>query len=59
MHCLRTIHVLFTGPTTTLLKKYIKNESHNTIHTFKNYFVIVFLIFSKISYIQIDPKYST
>ena len=33
------------GPTSTLLKK-IKNESHNTIHTFKNYFAIVFSVFS-------------
>ena len=29
--------VLFMGPTITLLKK-IKNRSHGTIHTFKNYF---------------------
>ena len=25
---------------------FIKNESHDTIHTFKNYFVTVFLVFS-------------
>ena len=28
---------------------FITNESHNTIHTFKNYFATVFLVFSKIS----------
>ena len=50
---------LFTRPTSTLFrKKNIKNESHGTIHTFKNYFVTVFSIFSfnKISNIQMDPK---
>ena len=30
--------------------------SHDTIYIFKNYFVIVFSVFSKINYIQIDPK---
>ena len=35
---------------------FIKNESHGTIHTFKNYFTTVFLVFSfsKISFIQTD-----
>ena len=28
---------------------FIKNESHNTIHTFKNYFATVFLVSAKIS----------
>ena len=28
---------------------FITNESHGTIHTFKNYFTTVFLVFSKIS----------
>ena len=37
-------------------KKKIKNESHGTIHTFKNYFVTVFSIFSKISGIQTHPN---
>ena len=51
-----TVHTLFMEPTTTLFrKKYIKNESHDTIHTFKNYFAIVFSVFSKISCIQTDP----
>ena len=46
-HCSRTIHALFTGPTATLFrKKYIKNGSHGTIHAFKNYFAIVFSVFS-------------
>lgn len=40
-------HALFTGPTNTLFsKKNIKTESNDTIHIFKNYFVIVFLVFS-------------
>ena len=34
---------------------FIKNEFHGTIHTFKNYFAIVFSVFSKISFIQTDP----
>ena len=36
-------------------KTFIKNGSHGTIHTFKNYFVIVFSVFNKISGIQTDP----
>ena len=37
---------------------FIKNVSHNTIHTFKIYFAIIFSVFSfiKISTIQTDPK---
>ena len=45
---------LFIGPTSTLLKKKIKNGSHNTIYTFKNCFATVFSVFSKISCIQMD-----
>ena len=37
-------------------KTFIKNGSHGTIHTFKNYFATVFLVFSKISGIQTHPK---
>ena len=37
-------------------EKNIKNKSHDTIHIFKNYFVTVFSVFSKISCIQMDPK---
>ena len=38
---------LFTGPTNTLFrkKKNFKTGSYSTIHTFKNYFVIMFLVF--------------
>ena len=36
---------------------FIKNWSHNTIHTFKNYFSTVFSVLAKISSIQIDPKW--
>ena len=36
VHCLCTVHVL----------KNIKNESHGTIHTFKNYFATVLSVFS-------------
>ena len=36
---------------------FIKNGSHSTSHTFKNYFATVFSVFSfnKISSIQTDP----
>ena len=34
---------------------FIKNGSHNTIHTFKNYFATVFSVSVKISSIQTDP----
>ena len=44
-HYFGTVHAQFMGPTSTLLKK-IKNGSHNTIHTFKNYFATVFSIFN-------------
>ena len=36
MHCAYTVHAF----------KNIKNWSHDTIHTFKNYFVIIFSVFS-------------
>ena len=51
-------HILFIDPQILLFSNFfIKNESHGTIHTFKNYFVTVFLVFSftKISFIQTDP----
>ena len=35
-HCISTVHIL----------KNIKNESHDTIYTFKNYFITVFSVFS-------------
>ena len=34
-----------------------KNRYHGTIHSFKNYFVTVFSVFSKISYIRTDLTY--
>ena len=38
---------LFTNPQISLFSNFfIKNESHGTIHTFKNYFVIVFFSFN-------------
>ena len=53
MHCADTVHAL----------KNIKNESHSTIYTFKNYFATVFSVFSfqfsvsaTINSIQTDPK---
>ena len=50
IHCIYTVHVL----------KNIKNGSHDTIYTFKNYFATVFLVFSfqfsvTISSIQTHP----
>ena len=53
------IRALFTDPQTSLFSNFfIKNEFHDTIHTFKNYFATVFSVFnfSKISSIQMDPK---
>ena len=44
-------HALFKGPINL-----IKNGSQNTIHTFKNYFAMMFSVFSKISGIQTHPK---
>ena len=41
-----TVHILFTGPTTTLFRKKIKNGSYGTIHTFKNYIATMFLVFN-------------
>ena len=54
MHCSCTVHVLFTHYLCTvhethnhfIHKKNIKNRFHGTIHTFKNYFTKVFLVFS-------------
>ena len=43
--------VLFIGPASIFFSKNnFKTRSHNTIHTFKNYFAIVFLIFSNKRY---------
>ena len=54
--------VLFMDPQIPLFSNFfIKNGSHSTIHTFKNYFATVFSVFSfsKISSIQTDPNYTS
>jgi len=48
---------LFTRPANTLLKKYFKTGSYNTIHIFTNYFVIVFSVFNNKRYPN-RPLYS-
>ena len=45
-HCFGIVYALFMEPTATLFKKNIKNGSHDTIHTFKNYFATVFSVFN-------------
>ena len=46
-HYSGTAHILFIGPAAILFrKKKIKNRSHGTIHTFKNYFATVFSVFN-------------
>ena len=42
-HCSRTVHHCSS---TVYILKNIKNGSYGTIHTFKNYFATVFLVFS-------------
>ena len=55
-----THKLLFThyswDPQLLYSEKNIKNGSHSTIHTFKNYFVTVFSIFNKINCIQTNPN---
>ena len=52
------IHAPFTDPQISLFNNFfIKNRSHDTIHTFKNYFATVFSVSTKISSIQTDPIY--
>ena len=44
-------YILFMGPTSTDFSKFFfKTVSHNTIHTFKNYFATIFLIFNNKRY---------
>ena len=50
VHCARDLQTSFFN------KTFIKNWSHGTIHTFKNYFAIMFSVFGKISSIQTDSK---
>ena len=57
---IRTHRALFTDPQISLFSNFfIKNESHGTIHTFKNYFATMFFSFQfqflVFSYIQTDP----
>ena len=50
------IRALFTDPQIPLFNNFfIKNGSHDTIHTFKNYFPMVFSVSAKINSIQTDP----
>ena len=53
MYCSRVLQ------TSIFSHLFIKNGSHSTIYTFKNYFTTVFSVFSfsKISYIQMDLIY--
>ena len=47
------------GPQITLFSNFfIKNGSHNTIYTFKNYFATVFSVSAKISSIQTHPFFA-
>ena len=50
------IHYSRDPQTSFFIKNFIKNRSHGTIHTFKNYVATVFSVFSKISGIQTHPK---
>ena len=59
-HCFRRHRALFMGPTTTLFRK--KNLKMSLIALFTHLIIILlqyfqFLVFSKISCIQMDPKY--
>ena len=51
MHCSRDPQTSFFN------KNFIKNGSHGTINTFKNYFAIKFSVFSKISDIRTHPQF--
>ena len=56
-HDEQCICALFTDPQISLFSNFfIKNESHGTIHIFKNYFIRMFLVFNKISCIQMNLK---
>ena len=43
------VYCLQESQTSFFNKIFIKNRFHGTIHIFKNYFTIVFSVFSKIS----------
>ena len=51
-----TVHCLRDSQTSFFNKTFIKNEFYGTIYIFKNYFTIVFPVFSKISDIQTNPS---
>ena len=51
------VHYSRDSNTSFFTETFIKNWSHGTIHTFKNYFVIVFSVFNKISNTQTHPKF--
>ena len=56
INCEQCICALFTVPQITHFSNlFIKNGSHSTIYTFKNYFVTVFSVSAKISSIQTHP----
>ena len=56
-HCsMGPVHYLRDPQISFFNKTFTKNGPYSTIHTFKNYFVIVFLVFSKISGIQTHLK---
>ena len=55
VHCSCTVHGTHNH---FIQEKNIKTGSHGTIYIFKNYFAIVFSVFSKISCIQMDPNHS-
>ena len=40
------VHCLWDPQTSFFNKTFIKNGPHSTIHTFKNYFVTMFLVFN-------------
>ena len=53
-----TVYTLFMKPTTTLFRKIITTMGLTVLFTYlKIIFFTMFLVFSKISCIQIDPIY--
>ena len=55
MHNSGSVHCSRDPQTPLFSNFFIKNGFHDIIHIFKNYFVTVFLVFSKIICIQTDP----
>ena len=45
-HCAVTVHALFCTVHAFFSHFFIKNGSHGTIHTFKNYFATIFSVFN-------------